>query len=153
MPSGVVTPPNISLFHLFSRDQDKETNKVSTLGEMKKRSLKLKTTKHLLRRFVNGCKPQVQKTDLEKKLVFTKIRKIFILGKRNQCCSAVQYGATGCTAAHNQLPGRATESQASTTFLFTILWLKCMRILQYRKHGCLYIFSSSTQYDPYLKYV
>ena len=81
MPSGVVTPPNISLFHLFSRDQDKETNKVSTLGEMKKRSLKLKTTKHLLRRIVNGCKHQVQKTDLENKLAYKNWENIY-LGKK-----------------------------------------------------------------------
>ena len=31
--------------------------------------------------------------------------------KENQCCSAiVQYGASGCTAAHNQLAGKATFS-------------------------------------------
>ena len=39
--------------------------------------------------------------------------------KRNQCWAPVQYGATDCSAAHNQLTGRATISLASTDLIHT----------------------------------
>ena len=47
--------------------------------------------------------------------------------RKNQCCSAgIQYGASGCTAAHNQLPGRATVSLPFTSQLLYCTILHCI---------------------------